>query len=96
MPAKSPFLFRFWWMFLFLLLCYGVYLNAVQRKTKTLSELNAKSELLHKDLELALEQNEELLLQIESQSDPAWAELVMMKRLGMVPKGQVKVYFEER
>ena len=41
------------------------------------------------------EKQEELRLQIASQSDPAWVELLIKKQLGMVPSGQTKVYFEE-
>lgn len=37
---------------------------------------------------------EDLLLQINSQSDPAWVELILMKGLGLVPEGQTKAVFE--
>lgn len=38
-------------------------------------------------------QKEYLTRQINSQSDPAWIEMVMKKELGLVPEGQVKIYF---
>jgi len=37
---------------------------------------------------------DDLLVQIESQSDPAWIEMLIKKKLGMVADGQTKVYFE--
>lgn len=49
---------------------------------------NLKMEL--KSLEI---QKEYLTRQINSQSDPAWIEMVMKKELGLVPEGQVKIYF---
>ena len=43
--------------------------------------------------EFLLEEKEDLKLQINSQKDPAWIELTLMKGLGLVPEGQLKVYF---
>lgn len=34
------------------------------------------------------------MLEINSQSDPAWVELMLMKNLGLVPEGQIKVFFD--
>jgi len=43
----------------------------------------------------AIKRREALLQQINSESDPAWIELVLMQNLGMVPENQQKVYFME-
>lgn len=40
-------------------------------------------------------EQQELILQIESQTDPAWVEMVLKRNLGLVPEGQVKVYFKK-
>ncbi len=48
---------------------------------------------LKKKQSIALQ--ESLLLQINSQSDPAWVELTLMKGLGLVPEGQTKAYFNQ-
>ena len=48
---------------------------------------------LKKDLRDVEIQKEYLTRQINSQSDPAWIEMVMKKELGLVPEGQVKIYF---
>jgi hypothetical protein len=44
---------------------------------------------------LAQAEHEKLLRHINSQSDPAWIELTLMKGLGLVPEGQTKVYFQK-
>lgn len=43
----------------------------------------------------ALKRNENLLKQINSQSDPAWVELTLIKVLGLVPENQTKIYFPD-
>lgn len=91
----SQFFLRCWWMILFLLFCYGCYLHGMEAKRKNLQELEKKSAFLKQQLQVAQQEQSGLLQEIESQSDPAWTEMLMIKRLGMVPSGQVKVYFEE-
>jgi hypothetical protein len=49
---------------------------------------------LQVEKEELLLQREELLLNIQSQSDSTWVELILMKRLGLVPEGKTKVYFD--
>lgn len=44
----------------------------------------------------ALSLREDLILQVNSQSDPAWVELVLMKGLGLIPEGQTKVFFTNK
>ncbi|MCE2983850.1 MAG: hypothetical protein LW832_09830 [Parachlamydia sp.] len=51
---------------------------------------------LQKEKRTALKRQEDLQLQINSQSDPAWIELTLMKGLGLVPEGEQKVYFQKR
>ena len=41
-----------------------------------------------------LAQKERMYEEIASRNDPAWIEVVLMKKLGFVPKGQKKVLFE--
>lgn len=40
-------------------------------------------------------EQEELMQQINSQSDPLWVQLILMKVLGLVPEGQKKIHFYE-
>lgn len=41
----------------------------------------------------ALQKQQDLKWQINSQSDLAWIELTLMKGLGLVPEGKKKVFF---
>ena len=88
------FFFRCWWTILVVLFCYGFYLNAMHKKQVLYGELKNKSNQLETNLHAAIEQREDLLMQMQSQSDPAWIELLIKKHLGMVPYGQTKVYFD--
>lgn len=89
------FFFRCWWTLLVLLMAYGLYLHGMQKKRELLTCLHEKVMLLKQKVSLAKESQDDLLRQIESQSDPAWIEILMRKHLGMVPSGQTKVYFEQ-
>jgi hypothetical protein len=42
----------------------------------------------------ALQNRELLQLQIVSQSDPSWIEMILMRDLGVVPEGWLKVHFK--
>lgn len=86
--------FRCWWTILLLLFCYGFYLHAMQKKKQLYCQLQKKVFLLEQQLCVAKEMREDLLSQMNSQSDPAWIELLLKKHLGMVPFGQIKVYFD--
>lgn len=89
------FFFRCWWTILFILFCYGFYLHGMHKKKELYNELKQSVDLLEHQLYSAIEQREDLILQIDSQNDPSWIELLIKKQLGMVPFGQTKVYFEK-
>ena len=84
-------LIRSWWVLLFGLLCYGAY---------DLASLKQKDE--RERLRGALEENRQLLAtlsdeiedkeaRLQAYDDPALLEQVLMAKLGLVPKGQVRV-----
>lgn len=89
------FFFKCWWTILFILFCYGFYLHGMHKKKELFNQLLAKVQILENQLHVVMETREDLLLQIESQTDPAWTEMLIKKQLGMVPSGQTKVYFEK-
>lgn len=91
----SVFLQRWWWTLLFALLCYGIYATGMEKKKKIFYQLEDKIKNLEQARASALLKREELEMEIESQMDPAWIEMLLMKKLGVVPEGQVKVYFEK-
>jgi len=80
-------------MFLFLALCFLVYSHAMHKKDKAYRELENYLANLKVEKESLINNRDDLLLQINSQSDPSWIQLTLMKGLGVVPEGQVKVYF---
>ena len=43
--------------------------------------------------EIVMQERDELQLQVDSQDDPAWIEMLLKQKLGVVPEGQTKVYF---
>ena len=67
---------------------------AFRRSSMFLDELKLRLKQMEQEKMLAMEAHDDLLLQIQSQSDPAWIQMVLMKELGVVPDGQRKVYFQ--
>jgi len=86
---------RSWWMLLFVGVCFALYARGMEKKKKTLFELKDRFCALEKERSAAQDEKEELLLRIRSQSDPEWIQMLLMKELGVVPEGQVKVYFKK-
>lgn len=86
---------RFGWMLLFWGACFAFYSHAMREKTRVCFELQGKIQDLELTKTLSLEEQGELTLQIQSQGDADWVEMVLKQRLGMVPEGYTKVYFKK-
>lgn len=82
------------WVIGFMCLCLGSYAHASKRKAEISLELQEKISQLSLTKEKALLEKNELELQINSQSDPLWVELTLMKGLGLVPEGKKKIHFQ--
>lgn len=67
----------------------------MRKKQMVIIDLRERFESLIHETCLASAERDDLLLQIRSQNDPEWVELTLMRRVGLVPEGQVKVYFEK-
>lgn len=65
----------------------------MKRRLKEETALRKKLSDIQIEKEAALNQQQDLRLQIISQQDPAWIELTLMKGLGLVPEGQQKILF---
>lgn len=87
---------RSWWVILFTLLCFGLYEQGVRSKEHDYAMLHRQLVELELEQERLVRVQEDLKLQINSQSDPDWIELVLMRGLGLVPEGQTKVFFDDR
>lgn len=82
-----------WWTILFFLVCYFAYDRGLHYRTLEKEKLTKKLEMLSQERRRALIHHDYLRLQLESQHDNAWIELVLMRGLGLVPEGQQKVIF---
>lgn len=88
-------LVRSWWVILFALICAIVYEHALGRQIILYKGLQERLNELETEKKQALNVKENLLYQINSQSDHDWIELTLMKGLGLVPEDQVKVFFSD-
>lgn len=81
------------WVVGFVCLCLCLHAHASKRKAEVSEELLGKIRQLSELKEKALLEKSELELQINSQSDPLWVEMTLMKGLGLVPEGKKKIHF---
>ncbi|MBS0653375.1 MAG: hypothetical protein JSR39_07610 [Verrucomicrobia bacterium] len=87
-------IFQSWWMLVFAVGCFLIYTQAMQKKALVAKTLQEQLNVLNTQKEQLLVEHEDLVLQIQSQSDPAWIQLTLMKGLGLVPDGQMKIFFQ--
>ncbi len=96
-PASHIEMFRAnWWMIAFLSVMGVFAWQSSQKKQLVIADLQSRLSSVVQERAIAALEHEDLLLQISGQNDPEWVELILMRRLGLVPEGQVKVYFEKR
>lgn len=57
--------------------------------------LKTKLTELERDKDTEQELQNALALQLKSQSDPAWVEMVLIRELGLLPEGQRLVLFKK-
>ncbi len=91
--AKNSFIVQSAWVVVFIAVCGAVYMRAAGKKDEVVAKLDAHLSQLKIEKQALLKEKEDLMLQVNSQSDPAWIQLTLMKGLGLVPEGQLKVYF---
>lgn len=70
-----------------------LYEQGLRTRNVDFNKLHVQLENLRLEKKELLAKQEELLLQINSQSDQTWVELTLMKGLGLVPEGATKFYF---
>jgi len=92
--SKGLKLFTSWgWVFGFVFLCLFTYSYAAKKKTQIYQNLHERVNTLTVLKERAILEQEELKLQINSQSDPLFVQQILMKGLGLVPEGHKKIHF---
>lgn len=89
-------LIRSTWVILFILICFMLYEKGMRKRNQEYMKLQGHFEELDRKKSERLAERDRLALQINSQSDPAWVELTLMRGLGLVPEGATKVYFKRR
>lgn len=89
------FLGRNWWVFAFCLMTLLFYSQAIKEKKSKVRELAFRLEEMEKERVLAYAEKEDLRLRISSRDDPAWIEMILMRDLGVVPEGFLKVHFSK-
>jgi len=86
---------RSWWVVTVCLLAGIIYIPAVNARRAAFRELTARMVELQQEKQIMLEKKEQLSLALASQNDPAWIELVLLRELGVVPDGFLKVHFKK-
>lgn len=84
-----------WWVVAFLLFTYMLAIKTSHDKEQKILDLTSQLAMLSAAKTEALLAQQRLSLEIESQTDPRWIEMVLMKKLGLVPQGQSKVRFKK-
>jgi len=85
--------FKSAWVWGILFMGFLAFHHAGNKKLQEIALLEKKQAQLEQEKQACLEVQEDLRLCIASRSDPAWIELMLMKNLGVVPEGQIKVHF---
>lgn len=84
-----------WWVLALLAIVYLFYLQSIKQKKIVIAKLDAKIETIDMEMRASVDRQKDLKLQIQSQSDPAWIEMTLMKELGVTGQGQQKVLFRQ-
>ena len=89
--------FKEWsWTIAWSLFCAISLEVALKARENEYKELQQERISLESQLKEAAKLNEKYLHEMNSQSDPAWIELVLMRKLGLVPEGQTKIVFKSK
>jgi hypothetical protein len=81
------------WVILFALICFGILEQGLKQLENTHDMLVARRSELQTAKQQALATRQDLILRLNSESDPAWIELLLMYGLGVVPEDQTKIFF---
>jgi hypothetical protein len=93
---RIPSVFKqWWWVAFFSISSTLLYTVAYGEKKQIYSELACKLGEMRHEKGLLEEMKNDYLLKIASQEDPAWIEMMLMRDLGVVPDGWLKVHFQQ-
>lgn len=83
-----------WWVILFVFLAVFAYEQASLDREKEKKTLLLEVQNLQESIKAAEIREKELELQAKSQEESQWIEMVLMKGLGLVPEGAIKIHFQ--
>lgn len=86
---------RTWFMIAFCVLTGVIHAHFLNEKKRAIHQLNERLNVMENEKMAALKIREDYQLRIASQSDPAWIEMILMRDLGVVPEGFLKVHFKK-
>jgi cell division protein FtsL len=89
----ADFFRRWWWVMAFIIVCTMIYEQGLKNHDLLYRQLTEQQLNLQQEKQKILIHQKKLQLQVSSQQDAAWIELVLMQELGVVPSGQQKIYF---
>lgn len=83
-----------WWVIAFCAATGTLHFHFLKEKKNGVRMLAQRLEQMQNEKGLAFQKREDLQLRIASQNDPAWIEMILMRDLGVVPEGFLKVHFK--
>ena len=95
MTFSENLVFKCWWVVLFTLICGIFYEKGRKKIDDDYQKLYRQQTELEVIKKRKLEIKEELTLKVNSQSDPDFVELLLMKELGVIPEGHLKFFFTD-
>jgi hypothetical protein len=88
-------LIQSWWVILITIFAFGFYEQSSGKLTKNITRLKMRAAEIETAIKIAEQDKAGFQLQVASQSDPEWIELLLIKCLGLVPEGYTKIYYTE-
>jgi hypothetical protein len=85
---------RSWWVVLFCIAISAVHLHFLKLQKEGIQTQKERLMSMQREKLAAIALRDDLKERIASQSDPAWIEMVLMRDLGVVPEGFLKVHFK--
>jgi hypothetical protein len=86
---------RYWWVLSFCLVAAIGFAHAMKSRHAVLADLKFRLSEMEQEYAGLCQLKEDLSLQIASENDPAWVELVLLRQMGVVPEGFLKVHFKQ-
>jgi hypothetical protein len=83
------------WVIALAIFCFGLYEQAARYVDREMNQLKEQIDQAKLHTQKLLHIQEGLKKEIQSQNDPAWVELVLIRGLGLVPEGATKAYFSD-